>query len=71
MADAIKAAMQALMKENAARPNSGHRPPNLHPTEDTHRNCLNCIHYTRSMCSLYDYRVQPTETCDSWSPLPN
>jgi hypothetical protein len=67
---AIKAAMQALMKANSERPNSGHVPPNLHITESSRKNCGSCIHFANNMCSLFDYRVNPNEVCDSWSPLP-
>lgn len=63
--------MQALLKENGERPNSGHRPPNLQVTDDTHENCGTCLHFAHNMCTLYDYRVEPNETCDSWAPLPN
>jgi hypothetical protein len=62
--------MQKMMKENAERPNSGHRPPNLHMTEDTHKSCSTCLHYDKNFCDLYDYRTQPSEVCDSWAPLP-
>jgi hypothetical protein len=70
MASSIKAAMQQMMKENAEKPNSGHRPPNLTVTDSTRKNCSTCLHFKENRCSLYDYRVAPNEVCDSWSPLP-
>lgn len=71
MADAatIKAAMQRIMKEQAEKPNSGHRPPNLREG-DEHENCANCVHWEAGFCKLYDYRTQESQTCDSWTPIP-
>jgi hypothetical protein len=68
--EAIKAAMQQRMKENSERPNSGHRPPGLEVTESSRKNCGTCSHFEHNMCQLYDYRVQPNEVCESWSPQP-
>lgn len=68
MADAIKAAMKALMQREAQTPNR-ERPPNL--TEgDSRMNCSTCQHFSGGLCRLYQYRVQPSQVCDSWSPLP-
>jgi hypothetical protein len=67
---AIKEAMAAFRKENAERPNSGHKPPGLTMTESSNKNCSTCVHFGHNTCSLYDYRVNPDEVCDSWSPLP-
>jgi hypothetical protein len=68
-ATAIKAAMQKMMQNN--RPNSGIQPPNLHLTEDQHENCSTCIHWNgRGECLMYDYKTQPEEVCDSWTPEP-
>ena len=64
----IKAAMKRIMAEN--KPNSGKRPPNLTVTEDTHRNCGTCVHWRNGNCLLYDYKTQPDQICDSWSPQP-
>lgn len=68
-AEAIQAAMQRIMAEN--KPNSGTRPPNLQPTEDTHKNCSTCVHWDgRGTCQMYDYKTHADEVCDSWEPKP-
>jgi len=64
----IKAAMQARMKENAETPNR-ERPPNLREG-DARENCSTCEHWEAGLCKLYQYRTEPEQTCDSWSPLP-
>jgi len=66
---AIKAAMQLLMKQNAEKPNSGERPPNLRQG-DEHENCGNCEHFDEGRCTLYSYKVTPEQVCDSWAPIP-
>lgn len=68
MADAIKAAMARLMKENSEKPNK-ERPPNLRQG-DARENCSTCTHFAAGLCKLYQYRVRPDQTCDSWTPIP-
>lgn len=68
MASTIKEAMQAMMKENAEKPNR-ERPPNLREG-DARENCSTCEHFASGMCRLYQYRVEPEQVCDSWTPLP-
>lgn len=69
MADsAIKAAIQARMKEAQEKPNL-ERPPNLREG-GSRVNCASCAHYAAGMCDLYQYRVEPEQVCDSWAPLP-
>lgn len=68
MASATKEAMRRMMKENAEKPNR-ERPPNLREG-DERENCADCEHWAAGLCKLYQYRTEPTQTCDSWSPLP-
>ena len=63
----IKAAMKKIMERVPA--NSGERPPNLREG-DARINCSTCQHFAGGICRLYDYHVEPTQVCDSWSPLP-
>ena len=65
---AIQEAMRQIMKRNAEKPNR-ERPPNLRQG-DSRVNCATCEHFAAGMCSLYQYRVQPEQLCDSWAPLP-
>lgn len=58
------------MKENAAKPNSGKKPPGLEITESAHKNCSTCLHWKAGTCQLYDYRTNPNEVCETWTPLP-
>lgn len=66
----IREAIKRIMQANAERPNSGHRPPNLQTTDDTHENCSTCEHWEGGFCKLYDYRTQPDQVCESWTPVP-
>lgn len=68
MANAIKAAIAEAMKAN--KPNSGNRPPNLGPAEDSHKTCSSCQHWAAGTCKLYAYKTQPDQVCDSWTPFP-
>jgi len=65
----IQEAIKRVMAER--KPNSGHRPPELTVTEDTHVNCGTCVHWNgRGRCELYDYETRPDQVCASWAPLP-
>jgi len=67
--EAVREAMRALMKAN--KPNSGHRPPGLTVTEDSHRNCLTCVNWDgRGTCKLYGYKTRPNQVSESWAPRP-
>lgn len=68
VADAIKAAMKAMMEKGAETPNR-ERPPNLRQG-DARVNCATCQHFQGGLCRLFQYRVTPEQVCDSWSPLP-
>lgn len=62
--DVVRAVMRGMV-------NSGHRPPNLTVTEDTHKNCRTCIHWNgRGRCRLYEYNTRPDQVCDDWGPQP-
>ena len=64
--EAIKAALAEMMQRNREAPDSGNQPPGLSVAKDPAQSCQTCVHWLGGMCTLYQFKTQPTQVCESW-----